>query len=127
VGQLFSAADVTALPYRFSIGQAAFPGTLIEAMWVGVPLVTSDLPLLRELSEDGRTALLAPPGDPDQLARPIVQLLLDPALAAQVVDAQRAVMAARFDAGQVIRRYVSVYEQALRRAALPVRSAEQKA
>ena len=89
VAQLFSAADVVALPYRFTIGQAAYPGTVIEAMWVGAPLVTSDLPLLRELSSGGQTALLAPPGDPGRLGQQIARLLVDPVLAQRLVAAQR--------------------------------------
>src|SRR5207248_7886950 len=86
VAQLFAAADVVALPYRFTIGQAAYPGTVIEAMWVGVPLVTSDLPLLAELADGGQTALLARPGDPTDLADQITRLLTETARAAQLVD-----------------------------------------
>lgn len=113
VGQLFSAADVVALPYRFSIGQAAFPGTVLEAMRVGVPLVTTNLPLLEELSDGGRTALLARPDDPAHLAEHIVRLLVDPALGAELVRAQQAAMAGRFDSGKLIPRYVDAYRQAL--------------
>jgi glycosyltransferase involved in cell wall biosynthesis len=112
VGQLFSAADVAALPYRFSIGQAAYPGTVLEAMLIGVPLVTSSLPLLEELTEGGRTALLARPGDPDDLAAQIVRLLQEPDLGEQLVAAQRTTMAERFDENELIDRYVSVYERA---------------
>jgi len=113
VGQLFSAADVVALPYRFSIGQAAYPGTVLEAMTIGVPLVTSSLPLLEELTERGRTALLAHPGDPDDLAAQIVRLLRNPPLGAELVTAQRAAMAERFDEAMLIDRYVAVYERAM--------------
>jgi glycosyltransferase involved in cell wall biosynthesis len=113
VGQLFSAADVAVLPYRLTIGQAAYPGTVIEAMWVGVPLVTSDLPLLAELSGGGRTALLAKTGDPADLGRQVTRALTDPALAAQMVEAQRADVAGRFHADACVHRYIGVYEEAL--------------
>jgi glycosyltransferase involved in cell wall biosynthesis len=113
VGQLFSAADVVALPYRFSIGQAAYPGTLLEAMAVGVPLVTSTLPLLEELTDCGRTALLARPGDVEDLATQIVRLLREPALGAELVAAQRAAMAERFDEAKLIDRYIEVYGRAI--------------
>lgn len=111
VGQLFSAADVVALPYRFSIGQAAYPGTVLEAMWVGVPLVTTDLPLLAELTDGGQTALLARPDDAGDLARQLVRALTDPALASALVEAQRATMAERFDSKRLIEDYVAVYER----------------
>jgi phosphatidylinositol alpha-mannosyltransferase len=118
VGQLFCAADVVALPYRFSIGQAAYPGTVLEAMWCGAPIVTSDLPLLRELADGGRTAMLARPGDPRSLAENIVSLLTDPNRRAGLVEAQRRAMDERFSGADLIHRYVAVYEAAL--AGVPV-------
>ena len=111
VSQLFSAADVVVLPYRFTIGQAAYPGTVLEAMTIGVPLVTSKLPLLEELTDQGRTALLAQPGKADDLARQIVGLLRDPNLGRQIMDAQRQAMAERFDPEQLLDRYISVYRR----------------
>jgi glycosyltransferase involved in cell wall biosynthesis len=122
VGQLFSAADVVALPYRFSIGQAAYPGTVLEAMWTRAPLVTTDLPLLRELSDDGRTALLAKPGDPQSLGEQIVRLLSDPDRRAAITAAQREAMGTRFSGACLIHDYVSVYEAALSGERAPARS-----
>jgi glycosyltransferase involved in cell wall biosynthesis len=114
VGQLFSAADVVALPYRFTLGQAAYPGTVIEAMWVGAPLVTSDLPLLAELSDQGKSMLLARPGDPGELAEKVLRVLDNPALAAQLVAEQRNAIGQRFDAGRLVAAYAHLYELALR-------------
>lgn len=47
VPELFAASDAVALPYRLTIGQAVYPAVLIEAVAANVPVVTSDLPLLR--------------------------------------------------------------------------------
>lgn len=113
IGQLFSAADVVALPYRQTIGQAAFPGTVLEAMAVGVPLVTSTLPLLVELIEAGHTGLLSEPGDVDQLGDQIVKLLSDQSLQDRMVEAQQAAMRERFDAGRLAAAYEATYEQAV--------------
>ncbi|MSQ24235.1 MAG: glycosyltransferase family 1 protein [Chloroflexi bacterium] len=113
IGDLFSAADLVVLPYRFSIGQAAFPGTVLEAMWLGVPLVTSRLPLLRELVEDGREGLLANPGDPADLAQQMVRLLNDEALCERMVEAQQEKMQNGFSAARLAEAYVSTYERAL--------------
>jgi glycosyltransferase involved in cell wall biosynthesis len=113
VSQLFSAADVAALPYRFSIGQAAYPGTVIEAMHVGVPLVTSDLPLLAELADQGRTALLARPGDAQHLAGQVVGLLTDPERAARLVAAQALAVRERFDTAHIVEEYAALYREAI--------------
>jgi glycosyltransferase involved in cell wall biosynthesis len=120
VGQLFSAADVVALPYRFTLGQAAYPGTVIEAMAVGVPLVTSDLPLLAELSDQGKTMLLARPGSVADLADKTARLLEDRALAEQIVAEQRAAVEHRFDPGRLVAEYAAVYDAALGHAGLGV-------
>ncbi len=44
------------------------PNKVWQAMAVGRPVVTADTPAVREVLEDGRTALLVPAGDPDALA-----------------------------------------------------------
>jgi glycosyltransferase involved in cell wall biosynthesis len=113
VGQLFSAADVVALPYRFTLGQAAYPGTVIEAMWVGAPLVTSDLPLLAELSDGGKAMLLARPGDAEDIAQKVARLLNEPAAAAQLVAEQRRALEHRFDTRLLVQQIAEVYGEAL--------------
>ncbi len=120
VGQLFSAADVVALPYRFTLGQAAYPGTVIEAMAIGVPLVTSELPLLTELSAQGKAMLLARPGEAADLADKTVRLLEDPSLAAQLVAEQRAMVEHRFAPGRLVAEYAAVYGEALGHAGIGV-------
>jgi glycosyltransferase involved in cell wall biosynthesis len=118
VGQLFSAADVVVLPYRFTLGQAAYPGTVIEAMWIGVPLVTSGLPLLAELSDQGKAMLLARPGDVADLAEKTCRLLDDSQLAAQIVSEQRLAVERRFESPRLVAEYAAVYGQALGHAKL---------
>ncbi|HEV8113984.1 MAG TPA: glycosyltransferase family 4 protein [Planctomycetota bacterium] len=66
------------------------PLKLFEAMAVGVPLVASDLPSLRELLEDGRDAVLVAPDDAEALARGIDRLAGDPALRARLAANLRA-------------------------------------
>ncbi len=113
VSTFFSAVDVMALPYRFSIGQAAFPGTVLEAMAVGVPLVTSRLPLLEELVQDGSTGSLADPGDRDDLAERVATLMDDDGARAEMVEAQAEVMRTRFEPRRLASSYVETYERAL--------------
>ena len=120
VGQLFSAADVVALPYRFTLGQAAYPGTVIEVMAIGAPLVTSDLPLLTELSDQGKSMLHALPGNTADLADKAVRLLQDPALGAQLVAEQRMAVEHRFAPDRLVAEYASVYGAALGHAGLGV-------
>jgi len=50
-----------------------------EAMAAGIPLVTSDLPALREITGDGKRGRYFPAGDADGLAEVLAQLHADPA------------------------------------------------
>lgn len=73
---LLAAADVLAFPSH----REGSPGTLIEAMAVGTPIVSSDIAPCREVLGDGLpTALETPVGDPRLLGAAISAVLADPA------------------------------------------------
>jgi glycosyltransferase involved in cell wall biosynthesis len=59
-------------------------------MALGTPIVSSDLPAVREVTGDGAVALLVPPGDPAALASALMRLLEDPILASELADAGRS-------------------------------------
>ncbi len=54
------------------------PISVIEAMMMGVPTVLSDISALRELSGNGKYAVLFGSGDADDLASRLIQLVADP-------------------------------------------------
>ena len=74
IGAFLCAIDVLALPYRSTAGQGAYPSLVVEALAVGRPLVTTDLPLLREITELGPVARVCPPERPGLLALEIDRL-----------------------------------------------------
>jgi glycosyltransferase involved in cell wall biosynthesis len=113
VGQFLSTLDVLALPYRLTLGQGAYPNLVLEAMQIGVPLVTSDLPLLRELVEHGSTALLGPPDDAAVLAVQVARLLDEPDLVAGMIQRQHALMAGALSPERLTASYEWLYEQVL--------------
>ncbi|MBI3966616.1 MAG: glycosyltransferase family 4 protein [Chloroflexi bacterium] len=123
VAKALASADVVALPYRLSIGQAAYPGLVLETMVVGRPLVTTDLPLLRELVADSQTALLCPPDSPAALADSVLRLLADHELAGRLVAAQKSAMRRRFRPSLLTRQYEKVYEDVLAEQARVLRPA----
>lgn len=116
VPDLFAASAVVVLPYRLTIGQAAFPATLLEAVAANVPIVTSDLPLLRELTDGGSIALLAPPDDPAELARTIEKVLGNHVLVEQMRERQRHWME-QLHPQRGIEEYERIYEQVAARQA----------
>ncbi len=63
-------ADILVLPNTASAISERYtsPLKLFEYLTLGRPIVASDLPAIREILNDGETALLVAPGDPDALA-----------------------------------------------------------
>jgi glycosyltransferase involved in cell wall biosynthesis len=67
----------------------ASPLKVFEYMAAGRPIVAPDQPNLREVLEDGRTALLFDPAEPGALWRAVLRLAADPALRARLGAAAR--------------------------------------
>lgn len=88
VPDLMAAADVLVFPSRYE----GLGGAVIEAMALQLPVVASDIPVLREVAEDA--ALFAPVGSADIFAGHILSVLRDEELA----NRMRATGAARFSA-----------------------------
>ena len=78
---IYSASDL----YLYPSNQEAFPIPLTEAMACGTPIVTSHANGLEEIA--GSAALLVDPGNADEIASAVLQVLTDPALAARLAAA----------------------------------------
>ncbi|HSM50350.1 MAG TPA: glycosyltransferase family 4 protein, partial [Thermoanaerobaculia bacterium] len=78
-------AAVVLLPSRWENA----PYALLEAMAAGAPVVASTVGGVPEMVEDGREALLVPPGDPAATAAAVERLLDDPGRAARLGRAAR--------------------------------------
>jgi L-malate glycosyltransferase len=78
----------------------------------GLPIVSTDAGGIPFLVEDGTTALLVHPGDPDAMARAILRLLDDRALADRLVAAGLAAVQA-YTWDRVKPRLLDVYARVL--------------
>lgn len=87
-----ASADVLVLPNTASVISERYtsPLKLFEYLTLGRPIVASDLPAIREVLTDGRTALLVPPGDPPALAHALTRVATDNALATRLGAAAAA-------------------------------------
>ena len=93
VSRLMQAADALVL----SSAIEGLPNVVMEALAVGTPVVSTDVGGVRELVADGRTGLLAQPGNHQELAARMRQMMeLGPDARAAMGRAGRADMAARF-------------------------------
>ena len=76
---------------------------------MGLPIVASDIDALREVVDEGRNALLAPPHSPRPLADAIATLLDDPARRLAFGVRSREIFAARFTLARSARAMVELY------------------
>jgi glycosyltransferase involved in cell wall biosynthesis len=97
--------DVAAAPYGAQVFNASglesasitSPLKVIEYMSFGLPIVTTDLPGVRDVAEHDRSALLVPPGDEAAFAAALLALRDNPELRARLADGARADFLARHD------------------------------
>jgi glycosyltransferase involved in cell wall biosynthesis len=104
---LYRAADVVVVP---SIWPEPFSRVLVEAMWLGRPLVASAVGGSPEAVQDGVTGLVVPKGDAPALATAISALLRDPERRARMGAAAAARAASMFDEDRVVASLLDAYE-----------------
>jgi glycosyltransferase involved in cell wall biosynthesis len=107
VTDVLAAADVFAFPSLWE-GQG---GALVEALAIGLPIVASDLPVLREVVDDDEQALLVPVADPPALAAAISRLLDDPALRARLSSAAQCRYRERYTLERSAEGMVALYRR----------------
>ncbi len=119
---VLACADVVVLPSR----QEGLSLALLESMAAGRPIVATAVGGTGQALVDGVTGILAPPREPERLARAINDILSDPRRAADLGTAAAQDAHARFGAermlGTVERIYVDVLSS--RRPGLSGRAAE---
>jgi L-malate glycosyltransferase len=98
----------------------ASSNVVLEAMATGLPVVATRVGGTSALIEDGRSGLLVPPGDPEALARGIIQILDSPALAQQLARAARTRAVTEFGMNRMLERIEALYRGALGLGHIPV-------
>ena len=83
LAEIFRMADVVVLPYSTTTGTS---GVFHLACGYGKPIVASDLPEIREILDEGASALLVPAGDVQALKDAILKVLSDEKLASKMSE-----------------------------------------
>ncbi len=118
VPDLLCAADVFVLASRWE----GMGGVLLEAMALEAPIVTSDLPTLRESIPDEDYAMLVQPERPEALAAAILATLTDSEGAKERTDRARQRFVEHFTIDGVAERMVDLYVRALGASGRPNQS-----
>jgi glycosyltransferase involved in cell wall biosynthesis len=80
--------DVFVAPYPENEHYSFFmsPLKIFEYMASRKPIITTSLPSVKEVLEDGKNAMLIEPNNPKQLAESIIKLKNNPELGAKISD-----------------------------------------
>ena len=110
---LLQAVDAGVVPATAAVGTACHPNVVLEYHSAGVPIVASRVGSIPEAVDEGRSGLLANPGDPRDLGEKLGRLLGDAPLRRRLGEGARARAEHRFDWHDVAASYERAYEQAM--------------
>lgn len=115
VADLLNIFDVYAMSSQWEgVGRA-----LTEAMYAGLPIVTTAVNGVTELVFQEETGLLVPPGDPQTLAAAIDRLASDPELAKRLGSNARQRVEELMDSRRMVRSIEELYERFIARRVSP--------
>lgn len=112
VPALLAGAHVFVLP---SLSEG-MPGSVLEAMASGLPVVATRVGGTPEIVEEGRTGLLVDPARPEALSKALSVVIEDPQLAANYGEAGARRARERYTREAFIRRHEAVYEEIVSRS-----------
>lgn len=91
----------------------SFGRTLIEAMAMNVPVITTRVGGAVEVVEDNKTGFLVPSGDEDSLVRAIFRIMDNPEMGKRITSEARRTVEKRFSIEKYIRGIERVYQRIL--------------
>ncbi len=110
VAPWLAALDVFALP---SYANEGVPQAIMQAMAMGLPVVSTPVGSIAEVVADGETGLLVPPRDSGALRAALARLAGDPALCRRLGEAGAARAGERFADGLMLDRMEAIFRQVL--------------
>jgi glycosyltransferase involved in cell wall biosynthesis len=103
----YETADIFVMP---SNGPEGLPMVALEAMSHGLPCIFSDLEVHREITGNGRAALLFETGNVADLRARVLELVANPALREQFADSAYLQVQAKYHVDAARRAYLHLFE-----------------
>ncbi|MFO7870585.1 MAG: glycosyltransferase family 4 protein [Kiritimatiellia bacterium] len=115
VKKAYSEADVLVLPSVVDSkgDRDGMPNVIIEAMAMGVPVVTTAVSAAREILRHNVTGYMAAPADPHALAEGIKKLTLNPGLRDRIKRAGRETVTEKFDILKNVEQLSGLFEDSV--------------
>ena len=108
IPEILGLLDIFCLP---TFTHEGLPRSIVEAMAMELPVVTTDIRGCREVVLPGKTGLIVPSRDSEQLAAALAKLLANEQLRKQYGKAGRSRIEAEFDENIVFERLTKFYQQ----------------
>ncbi|MFO7973630.1 MAG: glycosyltransferase [Candidatus Hydrogenedentota bacterium] len=99
--------------FVLSSKQEGFGGVCAEAMFAGVPVVSTDAGGMIETVKPGITGLMVPKQNPEALAAAMVRIIQDRDLASELADRATGYVHEHLTADRMVEKYVALYEEML--------------
>jgi glycosyltransferase involved in cell wall biosynthesis len=111
--EMYQQATVVTLPCIVAKDgdRDGIPIALMEALYMGVPVISTPVSGIPELISQEENGLLVPPQDTAALAAGLARLLDDPLLRSRLVRAGRETVLERFDMVKNVQRLISLFGQ----------------
>jgi glycosyltransferase involved in cell wall biosynthesis len=120
IAALLNISDVFVLSSYYE----GLPGSVIEAMAAGKPVVAFDIPSIRELVTDGNTGILVPERNIGLFAESVVQLAEHPNAARKMGELAQQIVQRKFDIRQNIKDLENLYEKMLTASPVSLRGSD---
>ncbi len=104
----YNKADIIILPFRSEVSSIGIPLTLIETMSCGKPIITTNLPHIKEIA--GNTVLYVDTYSPKQIASAVNKLKSKPQLRKQLGKAARLRVKKLYTEKQMNENYLKLYK-----------------
>jgi glycosyltransferase involved in cell wall biosynthesis len=113
--KLYQTADVVVFPSIVAADgdREGFGLVLVEALGCECAAVVTDLPAMRDIVHDGKTALVVPQKNAKQIADKVMQLLNNPSLRRSLGETGRQYVVQRFDWKIVVGKYANLIDKVL--------------
>jgi len=111
ISNILSISNLFVLP---SLAEG-LPLALLEAMAMGVPVIATDLPIMREIIVNNKTGVLVPIKNSFSIAKAILELLTDLPRAAEIGIAGKYIVARQYNAKHMVKQIEDLYLHLLKR------------
>ncbi len=110
IPDLMAASDISLLPSH----EEGFSNVVLESMAAGLPVVATRVGGNPEAIMDGETGWLVPPGNPEELAMKIMDLLEDPEKAEKWGEAGKRRVKENFSDERMVDEHIKLYRKSVR-------------